>query len=134
MKKQRGDWYTFPHSVGGIQPKICSFSPPGKKFPLPHGKFPRLLSSALPNTKFLFPQASKPKSLNYYGQMEKQHWGRTIFKGAWAGSQKSQKCENYVILPVLANSPSYVEKNSCKAYKLLVQYLQVLLNFLGDFA
>ena len=52
---------------GATRQKVAHFPPSGKKFTLPHGKnssVSRLPLPVLPNTKFLFPQTSKPKPLN----------------------------------------------------------------------
>ena len=52
-----------------------------KKIAPPTWKIPQLVDPHPPvplNTKFLFPQASKPKPLNWYRHIEKQHWDRTI--------------------------------------------------------
>ena len=87
-KKKWGGWYTFPHYGGeGMQPaKNLLILPIWKKiFPPTWKNFPvsRLPSPVLPNTKFLFSQACKPKLLNQYRHIEKQHWDWTIIKGAW---------------------------------------------------
>ena len=63
--------------MGASSQKFAHSSHLEKKFPFPHGKSPSKqtpLSPVPPNTTFLFPQASKPKPLNWQRHIEKQHW------------------------------------------------------------
>ena len=74
--------------LGGNQPKMCSFSPPCKKFPLQHEiSTSRQTPVSCPTQHQVFiSQASNPKPLDQYRHIEKQHWDKTIIKGTWANS------------------------------------------------
>ena len=67
-EKRKGGTDTPFRIMGGNQPKICSFLPPGKNPPSHMEKPPisRLSPPVLPNTKFFFNQASKPKPLKWH--------------------------------------------------------------------
>ena len=92
---------------GGKPAKNLLTPPPGKKVSLLPGKI-LPVDSPHNQTTIFFRQASKPKPLNWYRHVQKQHWrwAITMNRGLGTKPEQSRKSSDLAILPILANSPS----------------------------